>query len=194
MSTNAAKPVLCRIISVAETENNSVYTIEASQHDPHKQAVVDNGAIFEVNNDTLNHFRVPNIENLKVLNIGSETVQCRATWETLTTTHRLTFEIRVYNSAGAVVKSYETTNYSYDFYGIDAGTYSLGIRGRNDTGMKGAESIVDLVIGAPAAVGVNWVLVYFRLQFTRSAEQRLPLTLVMSFITQVKHKSPIRHQ
>ncbi|HGT8318033.1 TPA: phage tail protein [Escherichia coli] len=158
VSTNAAKPVLCRIISVAETENNSVYTVEASQHDPHKQAVVDNGAIFEVNNDTLNHFRVPNIENLKVLNIGSETVQCRATWETLTTTHRLTFEIRVYNSAGAVVKYYETTNYSYDFYGIDAGTYSLGIRGRNDTGMKGAESIVDLVIGAPAApVGVNWV-------------------------------------
>lgn len=158
VSTNAAKPVLCRIVSVAETENNSVYTIEAAQHDPHKQAVVDNGAIFEVNNDTLNHFRVPNIENLKVLNIGSETVQCRATWETLTTTHRLTFEIRVYNSAGAVVKYYETTNYSYDFYGIDAGIYSLGIRGRNDTGMKGAESIVDLVIGAPAApVGVNWV-------------------------------------
>ncbi|WP_249540504.1 phage tail tip fiber protein [Escherichia coli] len=158
VSTSAAKPVLCRITSVAETENNSVYTIEASQHDPHKQAVVDTGAIFEVNNDTLNHFRVPNIENLKVLNIGSETVQCRATWETLTTTHRLTFEIRVYNSDGAVVKSYETTNYSYDFYGIDAGNYSLGIRGRNDTGMKGAESIVDLVIGAPAApVGVNWV-------------------------------------
>lgn len=158
VSTNAAKPVLCRIVSVAETENNSVYTIEAAQHDPHKQAVVDNGAIFEVNNDTLNHFRVPNIENLKVLNIGSETVQCRATWETLTTTHRLTFEIRVYNSAGAVVKYYETTNYSYDFYGIDADIYSLGIRGRNDTGMKGAESIVDLVIGAPAApVGVNWV-------------------------------------
>lgn len=158
VSTEAAKPVLCRIISVAETENNSVYTVEASQHDPHKQAVVDNGAIFEVNNDTLNHFRVPNIENLKVLNIGSETVQCRATWETLTTTHRLTFEIRLYNSDGAVVKSYETTNYSYDFYGIDAGNYSLGIRGRNDTGMKGAESIVDLVIGAPSApVGVNWV-------------------------------------
>lgn len=158
VSTNAAKPVLCRIISVAETENNSVYTIEASQHDPHKQAVVDNGAIFEVNNDTLNHFRVPNIENLKVLNIGSETVQCRATWETQTTTHRMTFEIRVYNSDGVVVKSYETTNYSYDFYGIDAGVYSLGVRGRNDTGMKGAESIVDLVIGAPAApIGVNWV-------------------------------------
>lgn len=158
VSTEAAKPVLCRIISVAETENNSVYTIEAAQHDPNKQAVVDEGTIFEVNNDTLNHFRVPNIENLKVLNVGSETIQCRATWETQTTTHRMTFEIRIYNADGAVVKSYETTKYSYDFYGIDAGVYSLGVRGRNDTGMKGAESIVDLVIGAPAApIGVNWV-------------------------------------
>ncbi|MEE1486443.1 MAG: phage tail protein [Shigella flexneri] len=158
VSTEAAKPVLCRITSVAETENNSVYTIEAAQHDPNKQAVVDEGAVFEINNDTLNHFRVPNIENLKVLNVGSETVQCRATWETQTTTHRMTFEIRIYNADGAVVKSYETTKYSYDFYGIDAGVYSLGVRGRNDTGMKGAESIVDLVIGAPAApIGVNWV-------------------------------------
>ncbi|EOY8726751.1 phage tail protein [Escherichia coli] len=158
VSTEAAKPVLCRIISVAETENNSVYTIEAAQHDPNKQAIVDEGAIFEVNNDTLNHFRVPNIENLKVVNIGSETVQCRATWETQTTTHRLTFEIRVYNAEGRVVASYETTNYRYEFYGLDAGSYTLGIRGRNDTGMKGAESIVDLVIGAPAApIGVNWV-------------------------------------
>ncbi|EHH4040790.1 DUF1983 domain-containing protein [Escherichia coli] len=158
VSTNAAKPVLCRITSVAETENNSVYTIEAAQHDPNKQAVVDEGAIFEINSDTLNHFRVPNIENLKVVNIGSETVQCRATWETQTTTHPMTFEIRIYNADGAVVKSYETTKYGYDFYGIDAGSYTLGVRGRNDTGMKGAESIVDLVIGAPAApVGVNWV-------------------------------------
>lgn len=158
VSTEAAKPVLCRITSVAETENNSVYTIEAAQHDPNKQAIVDEGAIFEVNNDTLNHFRVPNIENLKVVNIGSETVQCRATWETQTTTHRLTFEIRVYNAEGRVVAGYETTNYRYEFYGLDSGSYTLGIRGRNDTGMKGAESIVDLVIGAPAApIGVNWV-------------------------------------
>ena len=158
VSTESAKPVLCRITSVAETENNSVYTIEAAQHDPNKQAVVDEGAIFEVNNDTLNHFRVPNIENLKVVNIGSETIQCRATWETQTTTNRLTFEIRVYNADGRVVASYETTNYRYEFYGLDAGSYTLGLRGRNDTGMKGAESIVDLVIGAPAApIGVNWV-------------------------------------
>lgn len=158
ISTGEAKPVLCRITSVAETENNSVYTIEAAQHDPNKQAVVDYGAVFEINNDTLNHFRVPNIENLKVMNVGSETVQCSASWMTQTTTHRLTFELRVYNADNKVVASYETTSFRYDFNGINAGQYSLGVRARNDSGMKGAESIVDLVIGAPAApVGVNWV-------------------------------------
>lgn len=158
VSTEAAKPVLCRITSVAETENNSVYTIEAAQHDPNKQAVVDEGAIFEVNTDTLNHFRVPNIENLKVVNVGSETVQCRATWETQTTTRALTFEIRIYDTDGRVVASYETQNYRYDFFGLECGNYSLGIRGRNDAGMKGAETLVDLIVGAPAApTGVNWV-------------------------------------
>ena len=158
VSTEAAKPVLCRITSVAETENNSVYTIEAAQHDPNKQAVVDEGAIFEISSDTLNHFRVPNIENLKVVNVGSETVQCRATWETQTTTRSLTFEIRIYNADGRVVASYETQNYRYEFFGLECGNYSLGVRGRNDTGMKGAETLVDLIIGAPAApTGVNWV-------------------------------------
>ncbi|HFO4650146.1 TPA: phage tail protein [Escherichia coli] len=158
VSTEAAKPVLCRITSVAETENNSVYTIEASQHDPNKQAVVDEGTIFEISSDTLNHFRVPNIENLKVVNVGSETVQCRATWETQTTTRSLTFEIRIYNADGRVVASYETQNYRYEFFGLECGNYSLGVRGRNDAGMKGAETLVDLIVGAPAApTGVNWV-------------------------------------
>ncbi|HDI8498686.1 TPA: DUF1983 domain-containing protein [Escherichia coli] len=158
VSTEAAKPVLCRITSVAETENNSVYTIEAAQHDPNKQAVVDEGTIFEISSDTLNHFRVPNIENLKVVNVGSETVQCRATWETQTTTRSLTFEIRIYNADGRVVASYETQNYRYEFFGLECGNYSLGVRGRNDAGMKGAETLVDLIVGAPAApTGVNWV-------------------------------------
>ncbi|MDK6461310.1 phage tail protein [Escherichia coli] len=158
VSTEAAKPVLCRITSVAETENNSVYTIEAAQHDPNKQAVVDEGTIFEISSDTLNHFRVPNIENLKVVNVGSETVQCRATWETQTTTRSLTFEIRIYNADGRVVASYETQNYRYEFFGLECGNYSLGVRGRNDAGMKGAETLVDLIVGTPAApTGVNWV-------------------------------------
>lgn len=140
---------LFRILSIAETENNSVYSITAAQHDPNKQAIVDEGAIFEMPTDTLNGYRVPNIENLRILNTNSETVQVTATWETATTTKKLTFELYVYNESGAVVAQYETDQFRYDFYGLNAGNYMLGVRGRNENGMKGAETQVNLIIGAP---------------------------------------------
>ena len=89
ISTSSVSTRLFRILSVAETENNSVYSITASQHDPNKQAIVDEGAVFEIPNDTLNGYRVPNVENLRIINTNSETVQVTATWETATTTKSL---------------------------------------------------------------------------------------------------------
>lgn len=142
---------LFRILSISETENNSVYSITAGQHDPKKQAIVDEGAVFEMPTDTLNGYRVPNIENLRILNTNSETVQVTATWETATTTKKLVFELYVYNESGAVVAQYETDQFRYDFYGLNAGNYMLGVRGRNENGMKGAETQVNLIIGAPLA-------------------------------------------
>ncbi|MFP1759797.1 TipJ family phage tail tip protein [Lonsdalea quercina] len=142
---------LFRVMGVSEDENNSTYTISATLHDPNKQAVVDEGAVFETPNDTMNGYRVPNVENLKITNTNSETVQVTASWETATTTRNIRFELRVYNESGQVVKQYETDQYRYEFYGLDAGTYNLGVRGRNDNGMKGSETQVSMVIGAPSA-------------------------------------------
>ncbi|VEB97254.1 Domain of uncharacterised function (DUF1983) [Cedecea lapagei] len=158
ISTAKVKTRLWKILGVAETENNSVYSITAGLHDPNKQAVVDEGAVFEIPNDTLNGYRVPNIENLRIINTNSETVQVTATWETATTTRKITFELTVYTEDGKVVSQYETEQFRYEFYGIDAGRYSLGVRGRNDNGMKGAETQVSLVIGSPVAPSsVRWV-------------------------------------
>lgn len=86
ISTSNVSTRLFRILSISETDNNSVYSITASQHDPNKQAIVDEGAVFEVPNDTMNGYRVPNVENLRIINTNSETVQVTATWETATTT------------------------------------------------------------------------------------------------------------
>lgn len=151
ISTSNVSTRLFRILSVAETDNNSVYSITASQHDPNKQAIVDEGAVFEVPNDTLNGYRVPNVENLRIINTNSETVQVTATWETATTTKKLMFEVYVYTDEGKVVAQYETDQFRYEFYGLNAGIYTLGVRGRNENGMKGAETQVSLVIGAPLA-------------------------------------------
>ena len=151
ISTSNLTVRLFRILSIAETDNNSTYSITASQHDPNKQAIVDEGAVFEVPNDTLNGYRVPNIENLRILNTNSETVQTTVTWETATTTKKLVFELYVYTEDGKVAAQYETDQFRYEFYGLNAGSYTLGVRGRNENGMKGAETQISMVIGAPPA-------------------------------------------
>lgn len=151
ITTGEVAPRLFRIMGISEDENNSVYSISATLHDPNKQAVVDDGAVFEAPNDTLNGYRVPNIENLRIINVNSETVQVTAAWETATLTKKIVFELYVYSLDGKVVAQYETDQFRYDFYGLDAGSYTLGVRGRNENGMKGAETQVSLVIGAPSA-------------------------------------------
>ncbi|TCW46614.1 putative phage tail protein [Phytobacter diazotrophicus] len=158
VSTRQVSVRLFRIMSIAETDNNSVYSITAAQHDPNKQAIVDEGAVFEIPNDTLNGYRVPNVENLRIINTNSETVQVTATWETATTTKKLVFELYVYAANGAVVAQFEAEQFRYEFYGLNAGSYTLGVRGRNENGMKGAEMQVSLVIGAPMAPdSVQWI-------------------------------------
>lgn len=151
ITTGEVAPRLFRIMGISEDENNSVYSISATLHDPNKQAVVDDGAVFETPNDTLNGYRVPNIENLRIINVNSETVQVTAAWETATLTKKIVFELYVYSLDGKVVAQYETDQFRYDFYGLDAGSYTLGVRGRNENGMKGAETQASLVIGAPSA-------------------------------------------
>nr|DAL51203.1 MAG TPA_asm: tail protein [Caudoviricetes sp.] len=193
ISTSNLVTSLYRITGIAETENNSVYQITAVQHDPNKQAIIDNGSVFEIPNDTLNGYRVPNIENLRIINTNSETVQVTATWETATTTKKLSFEVCVYTGSGAVVARYETDQFRYNFYGLNAGNYILGVRGRNENGMKGAEAQVSLIIGAPAAPSsVQWIPGVFQATLTPvttysltsdttfeywySGEVRIPLT------------------
>lgn len=151
ISTASVAIRLFRILSVAETENNSVYSITASLHDPNKQAIVDEGAVFEVPSDTLNGYRVPNVENLRILNTNTETVQVTATWETATTTKKLVFELYIYSADGKLVSQYETDQFRYEFYGLAAGSYTLGVRGRNENGMKGVETQINMIIGAPPA-------------------------------------------
>jgi len=157
ISTGEVATRLFRVMGISEDENNSVYSISATLFDPNKQAIVDDGAVFETPNDTLNGYRVPNIENLRIINVNSETVQVTATWQTATLTKKIVFELYVYNADGKVVAQYETDQFRYDFYGLDAGIYSLGVRGRNENGMKGAETQVTLVIGAPSAPSfIQW--------------------------------------
>ncbi|EDU58745.1 TipJ family phage tail tip protein [Providencia stuartii] len=149
VSAKNLRPKLYRITSVKEEENNNLYKISATEHNPNKQAIVDDGVVFEKPIDTLNGYRAPSIERLRVVNVNSSTVQTTVSWESSTTTKGLSFEIRVYSNNGNVVFEDETDLFSYNFFGLNAGNYFVGVRAKIINGMKGAESQIEMNIGAP---------------------------------------------
>lgn len=149
VSAKSSKPKLYRITSVKEEENNNRYKISATEHNPNKQAIVDEGAAFEQQKNTINGYRAPSIERLRVISTNSSTVQSTVSWESSTVTKDLSFEVRVYSNDGLVVFEDETGLFSYDFFGLNVGNYFVGIKAKIINGMKGAESQIEMNIGAP---------------------------------------------
>ncbi|MCW2254098.1 putative phage tail protein [Providencia alcalifaciens] len=143
------KPKLYRITSVKEEENNSRYKITATEHNPNKQAIVDEGAVFEQPTNTINGYRAPSIERLCIINVNSATVQATVSWESSTVTKGLSFEVRVYDNTGKVVFEDDTELFKYDFFGLSSGNYFVGVKAKIINGMKGAESQIEMNIGAP---------------------------------------------
>ncbi|MDX7988922.1 host specificity protein J, partial [Xenorhabdus sp. 12] len=142
---------LFRVMSIAEDHKTGNYNFTCIQHEPQKEAIVDNGANFKDNPTTQNVIRLPNIERLSIAYIlDSSQVQARAMWATTTINRNITFDVAVYRD-NKVVSRGNTKELEYYFNGLDAGVYLVGVRARDDSGMLGDETKVQLVIGAPAA-------------------------------------------
>ncbi|EPK6162480.1 TipJ family phage tail tip protein [Providencia stuartii] len=149
ISAKNLKTKLYRITSVKEEEANGKYKISAAEHNPNKQAIVDEGAVFDQPTNTINGYRAPSIERLRVISVNSPTVQTTVAWESSTVTKDLSFEVRVYSNNGNVVFEDETDLFSYNFFGLNAGNYFVGVKAKIINGMKGAESQIEMNIGAP---------------------------------------------
>lgn len=149
ISAKNLKTKLYRITSVKEEEANGKYKISAAEHNPNKQAIVDEGAVFDQPTNTINGYRAPSIERLRVISVNSPTVQTTVAWESSTVTKDLSFEVRVYSNSGNVVFEDETDLFSYNFFGLNAGNYFVGVKAKIINGMKGAESQIEMNIGAP---------------------------------------------
>ncbi|MEX6143564.1 phage tail protein [Providencia hangzhouensis] len=149
ISAKNLKTKLYRITSVKEEEGNGKYKISAAEHNPNKQAIVDEGAVFGQPTNTINGYRAPSIERLRVISVNSPTVQTTVAWESSTVAKDLSFEVRVYSNNGNVVFEDETSLFSYDFFGLNAGNYFVGVKAKIINGMKGAESQIEMNIGAP---------------------------------------------
>ncbi|WP_275365435.1 host specificity protein J [Xenorhabdus bovienii] len=142
---------LFRVMSIAEDNKTGNYNFTCIQHEPQKEAIVDNGVDFQGSPATQNVIRIPNIERLSVAYIqDSSQVQARAMWATTTINRNITFDVAVYRD-NKVVSRGNTKELEYYFNGLDAGIYMVGVRARDDNGMLGDESKVQMIIGTPAA-------------------------------------------
>ncbi|PHM37203.1 TipJ family phage tail tip protein [Xenorhabdus innexi] len=145
---------LFRVISIAEDTKTGHYNFTCLQHEPQKEATVDEGVDFQGMPATQNVIRIPNIERLSMAYIqDSNQVQARAMWATTTVNRTITFDVTVYRDT-KVVSHGNTRELEYYFSGLDAGVYQVGVRARDDSGMLGDEARVPMVIGAPAAPSV----------------------------------------
>ncbi|WP_426576353.1 TipJ family phage tail tip protein [Xenorhabdus stockiae] len=145
---------LFRVMSIAEDTKTGHYNFTCIQHEPQKEAIVENGVDFQGTPATQNVIRIPNIERLSMAYIqDSMQVQARAMWVTTTFNRTITFDVRVYRD-NKVVSHGNTKELEYYFSGLEAGVYTVGVRARDDNGMLGDEAKVPMVIGAPAAPSV----------------------------------------
>lgn len=180
---------LYRVSSIAGPDDGK-YSIVAVQHEPQKEAIVDEGASFEGIPSTGATVRVPGIEKLRIASIADSTLaQARAIWETATVNRSISFDVRVLRD-GREVTSGSTQEFEYTFNGLEVGAYEVAVRARDERGMLGDESSVDMIIGAPAAPSRVDIIEGF-LQLTLTPHITAPQTFATQFEFWFAGETPI---
>ena len=129
LSTQQVTSQLFKALSVKE-EAKGKYTITALQHEPQKEAIVDNGAKFEPVVTTM-HNGLTKVTNADVVYSADG---IRLTWSVPTTDMLLTYEVRLYRN-GKVFKTYlNLKNPEISFEGLPDGSYTAEIRAKNQSG------------------------------------------------------------
>lgn len=134
---------LYRAMSVAENEDGS-YTITALQHEPQKEAIVDNGATFEPLNATLH--QLPKIEHLDVsVKAGNAGIS----WQTGTGSAIVTYDVKILKESRlyALYKGLKTTE--LDLSDLPNGEYEIVIISRNASGQVIDEKSKTFTIDRP---------------------------------------------
>ena len=189
VSKSSLSTQLYRVSTIAGPDEG-IYSIIAVQHEPQKEAIVDEGANFEGIPSTGASVRVPGIEKLRIASVPDSTLmQARALWETATINRSITFDVRVLRD-GREVSSGNTSEFQYDFNGLESGAYEVAVRGRDMRGMLGDESAVDMIIGAPAAPSRVDIIEGF-LQLTLTPHITAPQTFATQFEFWFAGETPI---
>lgn len=147
---NKIKPRLFKALSIAENDDGT-YSITALEHNPNKEAIVDNGAVFEKESNTIFNWAIPPVEQLQVeVTPESDLYQARLYWSTPRTIQNLKFEVKIYRDDKLVSREVVDTT-EYYISDLQQGKFSATVRGvGGEDGRLGDETTIAFSILPPA--------------------------------------------
>ncbi|EBU2796427.1 DUF1983 domain-containing protein [Salmonella enterica] len=146
---------LFRCVVIREGENGT-YGITAVQHVPEKEAIVDNGAHFDLQSGTLNGVTPPAVQHLAVdTSADSSLYQAKATWDTPRVIKGVRFVLRLTVGVGTdddpvrLVTTVTTSETEFTFHELPYGHYTLTVSAINGYGQQGDPASVEFDIDLP---------------------------------------------
>lgn len=140
-----------------KANNDGTYGINAVEHYPEKQSIIDNGVVFDPPKDSMYGSGIPPVENLSVESTpDSELGQVRAYWDTPKTARAINYMVKVtVNGEVLINKMIEDTEIFIKANKI--GTYNISVRGISKDGKMGEEvQAVFLISVPPKPISISW--------------------------------------
>ena len=140
---------LFKALAISENDDGT-YHITALQHEPRKEAIVDNGAVFAPTKNQSISWGIPPIEGLAVsITLDSDEYQAVLSWATPRTMNHLEFQVTILRN-GNLVSRQNVPEMSVTMGNLDEGKYTASVRGiSTEDGRLGDESTVSFTIAAP---------------------------------------------
>ncbi|WP_314343749.1 phage tail protein [Haemophilus parahaemolyticus] len=141
--TQTVASQLYRCMTVTENEEGT-YTIFALQHEPQKEAIVDNGASFEPRNTSV--IKTPTLESL---NAETTPNGLKLNWSSTAGVGTLTYDIKILKSSNlyAYHKGVSSTEFSTD--NLPDGDYTVVVLAKNASGQMVSEKSQSFTINRP---------------------------------------------
>ncbi len=141
--TQTVASQLYRCMTVTENEEGT-YTIFALQHEPQKEAIVDNGASFEPRNTSV--IKTPTLESL---NAEATPNGLKLNWSSTAGVGTLTYDIKILKAGNlyAYHKGISSTEFSTD--DLPDGDYTVVVLAKNASGQMVSEKSQHFTINRP---------------------------------------------
>ena len=141
--TQTVASQLYRCMTVTENEEGT-YTIFALQHEPQKEAIVDNGASFEPRNTSV--IKTPTLESL---NAEATPNGLKLNWSSTAGVGTLTYDIKILKAGNlyAYHKGISSTEFSTD--NLPDGDYTVVVLAKNASGQMVSEKSQSFTINRP---------------------------------------------